>query len=238
MAACANKTAFVLGYTGEVGKEIVRELLEKKIFKKVVLIGRRSVTYEDPLYASVEQRVVDFDNLENHKDAFQGCEYLFSCLGTTRAAAGAAGFVKIEHDYVVNAAKLAHEMGCKRYSIVSATNADKNGFFLYSKTKGQADAEVSEIPFEKVTVARPGFLLSDRNANRVGERVATVVLKPLIWAKPTLLSVPTTKVAKAIIFNTCTDPIEQRVDIVYNAKLHEISDNNYDKYFAASASAN
>lgn len=45
-----EKSAFVLGYTGEVGKELVRELLEKKIFKKVYLFGRRQVEYSNPIY--------------------------------------------------------------------------------------------------------------------------------------------------------------------------------------------
>ena len=48
-----NKTAFVLGYTGAVGKELVKALLESHIFARVVLIGRRTVTYEDELYKDV-----------------------------------------------------------------------------------------------------------------------------------------------------------------------------------------
>jgi len=48
-----NKTAFVVGYTGECGKAIVRALLTSRIFAKVVLIGRRTVTYEDELYKDV-----------------------------------------------------------------------------------------------------------------------------------------------------------------------------------------
>ena len=48
-----NKTAFVLGYTGAIGQELVKELLGSRIFSKVVLIGRRTVTYEDELYKDV-----------------------------------------------------------------------------------------------------------------------------------------------------------------------------------------
>ena len=48
-----NKTAFVLGYTGAIGQELVKALLESRIFAKVVLIGRRTVTYEDALYTDV-----------------------------------------------------------------------------------------------------------------------------------------------------------------------------------------
>lgn len=39
----AGKTAFVLGYTGETGKRLIRELAKDKLFKRVVLIGRRKV---------------------------------------------------------------------------------------------------------------------------------------------------------------------------------------------------
>lgn len=55
-AKCAEKTAFVVGYTGEVGKEVVRELLEKKVFKKLFLIGRRSV--DDPLYSNTVIKLI------------------------------------------------------------------------------------------------------------------------------------------------------------------------------------
>jgi len=48
-----NKTAFVLGYTGQVGSALVQALLSSRIFAKVVLIGRRTVTYEDELYKDV-----------------------------------------------------------------------------------------------------------------------------------------------------------------------------------------
>ena len=48
-----NKSAFVLGYTGEVGKELVKELLRSKVFNRVTLIGRRTVNYEDELYKDV-----------------------------------------------------------------------------------------------------------------------------------------------------------------------------------------
>ena len=48
-----NKSAFVLGSTGEVGKELVRELVMSKVFSRVVLIGRREVNYEDEAYKDV-----------------------------------------------------------------------------------------------------------------------------------------------------------------------------------------
>jgi len=48
-----KKRAFVIGYTGGVGTELVKVLLRSQIFAKVVLIGRRIVKYEDELYKDV-----------------------------------------------------------------------------------------------------------------------------------------------------------------------------------------
>ena len=42
-----NQTAFVLGYSGEVGKELVKQLAQSNIFSKVTLIGRRQIEYDD-----------------------------------------------------------------------------------------------------------------------------------------------------------------------------------------------
>lgn len=42
------KTAFVIGYTGAVGKEVVKSLAESMRFEKIVLIGRRKVEYDTP----------------------------------------------------------------------------------------------------------------------------------------------------------------------------------------------
>ena len=44
-----DHAAFVIGYTGETGKELVKELDLTKAFKRVVLIGRRETNITDKL---------------------------------------------------------------------------------------------------------------------------------------------------------------------------------------------
>lgn len=45
-----RKKAFVVGYTSRVGKQLVNELLKRKVFEQLVLIGRRQVPIEGELY--------------------------------------------------------------------------------------------------------------------------------------------------------------------------------------------
>lgn len=48
MASAASSRAFVVGYTGASGKELVKVLAASNKFEEVVLIGRRKVEYESP----------------------------------------------------------------------------------------------------------------------------------------------------------------------------------------------
>ena len=67
-------------------------------------------------------RVINFDNLPDHKDAFADADIAFSCLGTTRAKSGSEGFVKVDFDYITNTAKLLKDLGrCKDFHLVSST---------------------------------------------------------------------------------------------------------------------
>ena len=112
-----NKSCFILGASGETGRVLLRELLERNIFSKITLIGRRQLTFEGKEYEKLvsgsiswvesiiwdlcgvnftvcilflqAQEVVDFEKLDEHAAAFQGHDVGYCCLGTTRAKAGA-----------------------------------------------------------------------------------------------------------------------------------------------------
>ena len=78
-------------------------------------------TTKGPGKGKVEQKIVDFDNINDSKAAFADCDMAFCCLGTTRAKAGAEGFVNVDFDYVVNSAKLLKENGkCTDFHLVSS----------------------------------------------------------------------------------------------------------------------
>ncbi|PIK39253.1 hypothetical protein BSL78_23913 [Apostichopus japonicus] len=131
-------SAFIVGYTGEVGKELVRQLAKTNTFGKVLLIGRRKVEYKDEDIANnpaIEQVLVNFDELEKSKDSFEGVDVGFCCLGTTKGRAGKEGQWKVDHDYAVKSAELAKEGGCKQFHLVSSMGANSKSMVFYNKLK-------------------------------------------------------------------------------------------------------
>lgn len=216
-----NKRAFVLGYTGACGKELVEVLLSSNIFAKVVLIGRRTVTYEDQLYKDVEQRVVDFENLDQYADAFKNFDVGYCCLGVTRGKSGTEGYIRVDHDYVVNAAQLAKQGGCSQFHLISSTEAHKDSSFMYLKNKGETEEEVKAMGFESLIIYRPAFLLATRQDTRLVEIAVKVFLRPVIWMFPTFMTVPVETVAKAMLNKTLT-PATDAVEILENDAIHRV----------------
>ncbi|GBC04207.1 hypothetical protein RclHR1_05570008 [Rhizophagus clarus] len=163
----AERSALFLGATGAVGKTLLVDLLKSGSYKTITTIGRREFEYTGPNKEALIQKVVSFDNLDDHKEAFAGSyDTVFCTLGTTKAEAGSAeNFVKIDKDYVINAAKLIKQQNPSvdiQFLYCSSTGANANSSFLYMKTKGEIERELAEVGFNKIAIFRPGFLKADR----------------------------------------------------------------------------
>ena len=90
------------------------------------------ISNESNYFFQVEVKEIDFDNLEQHKEAFKEGDIAFCCLGTTKGKSGAEGFVKVDYDYVVNSAKLLKDNGaCRDYHLVSSKG--KYRFYFTSR---------------------------------------------------------------------------------------------------------
>ncbi|KAJ8299262.1 hypothetical protein KUTeg_023322 [Tegillarca granosa] len=203
-------SAFVLGYTGETGKVLVKELAKAKLFDKIYLIGRRQVPLGPDVGTEFEQKVVDFDNLEAHADVFSNIDTGFCCLGTTKGKSGAKGFVKVDHDYVLSAAEIAKKSGCNHFTVMSTQRADKNSSLLYTRTKGQVEEALKVIHFDRLSIFRPG-----------------VVLKPVAYLFPTAITTPVETVARAMINNAVTQS-GKTTEVYENRAIHYLS-GTYDK---------
>ncbi|KAI8365806.1 hypothetical protein EDC96DRAFT_182016 [Choanephora cucurbitarum] len=187
----SNPTAMIFGATGAVGKEVLKDLLTTGKYSKVVSVGRRTVELDSTIpQDKLEQKVVDFDNLEADKSIFKGVSDVFCCLGTTRAAAGSAeNFVKIDQTYVLNSAKLIAEenkpsdgaLAPVHFLYCSTGNAHKDSMFPYFKSKGQTEEGLKETGFEKVSIFQPGLLkvVEPRSTTRWPELISLAIIPPL-----------------------------------------------------------
>jgi len=195
------KSALVLGATGETGREVLNKLVATPAYGKIVSVGRRLIDLpEEEGFKRVEQKVVNFDKLDEFAADFNGIDAAFCCLGTTRGKAGKDGFIKVDHDYVFNSAKLLKAAGCPDFHLLTSKGSNSNSWFLYPETKGRVEDSVRGLGFERYNIYRPGFLKCDRAESRQLEAairwLANKVDSGHSW------SVPTSMVAAAMVNNS------------------------------------
>ncbi|NXU58938.1 HTAI2 Oxidoreductase, partial [Turnix velox] len=167
------------------------------------------------------QAVVDFERLNEHAAAFQGHDVGFCCLGTTRAKAGADGFVRVDRDYVAQAAELARAGGCKHFVLQSSRGANPRSAFLYLRVKGEVENLVRAVGFERCTILRPAVLLCKRQESRPAEWIAQQFLGLVALVFPTAYSVPVEAVARAMVASVL-QPSEEKVEVLENAAIHKL----------------
>ncbi len=123
-----------------------------------------------------EHRVVDFERLDGAADAF-AVDAVFCALGTTIRDAGSEdAFARVDHDYVVASARLAHDAGAAHFLLVTALGASPSSRIFYNRLKGETERDVVAEGPPAVSIFRPSLLVGDRQDRRRGEVVMGAVL--------------------------------------------------------------
>ena len=191
--------ALLIGATGATGKNLVNVLLQDNHYIHVVLFVRRPSGITN---SKVSEIITDFDNLEAVTEHIRG-DVWFSCLGTTLKAAGSkAKQWHIDYEIPLQFAQLAKQNGIQAAVLLSAYGANANSSNFYSQMKGKLEDALNSLEFKQYIIFRPGLLLR-QDTDRIGERVATVVLnflnsiRLLRKFKPMPTSLLAEKLAKA-----------------------------------------
>ena len=103
-------------------------------------------------------------------------EAAVSALGTTMRQAGSQeGFRAVDFDMVVAFAGAA-AAGARRMVAVSSVGADRGSGSFYLRIKGEMEAALEELGFERLDILRPGLLRGPRGGDRrLGERIGIAV---------------------------------------------------------------
>lgn len=186
----------VVGASGLVGGQVIAKALADDRITRVVAPTRRPLT----AHAKLDNPLVDFDRLPADAD-WWAVDGVICALGTTRATAGSdEAFRRVDYDYPLAVARLAHRHGATRFALNSSLGADAASRLLYPRTKGEIEAAIRTIGFASLTIVRPGLIGGDRAEFRLGERIATVVLGALGPVLPRRYRIsPADRIADALI---------------------------------------
>ncbi len=204
--------ALIVGATGATGSALLSLLSAEPRFRSITSLVRKAPA---ETLERVTATTVDFDKLADSAAAFAGVDVVFCCLGTTRKVAGADGFVKVDHDYVMATADLAKKADVKHFSIVSSQGADSSSMFLYMSTKGKVEDKLKALQFPRLTIMQPG-LLHRPDSDRLMEKVAS-------WVMPSL---PVSTLARAMMRDALSQadqpPQAPAVTVLSNSQIKKL----------------
>ena len=177
-------TAFVLGATGFVGREVVRQLCVR---------GAKVIAHVRPDSSSLEKSRAAFEALGAAVDTtpwdvaalaarFREIQpaQVYVLIGTTRSAAKRDRIEGNIYEKVdlgltriaVDAARASETR--PRIVYLSSVGADKGARSAYLQARGHAEDVVTSSGLPWV-IARPSFITGDRDESRIGERGAAIV---------------------------------------------------------------
>ena len=101
-------------------------------------------------------------------------DLFINCLGTTIKQAGSqAAFRAVDHDLVLAAAGAARAAGARHCISVSSVGASAKAANFYLRTKGEVEAGLGALGFDRLDILRPGLLTGERaGPARPGEALA------------------------------------------------------------------
>ncbi|MFD2230566.1 NAD(P)H-binding protein [Alkalimarinus sediminis] len=175
-----RRKALVVGATGLIGGECVRQALALDSYSEVVVFGRRKLSLAHSRLTQIIGPLAEAEAL------LKDCKVddVFCCLGTTiKKAKTQANFKTVDYEYPVSIAEVMLNNGAEHFCVVSATGANASSYFFYNRVKGELEKKLESLGYPYLTIMRPSLLVGDRDEVRLGESLSAAVgavIKPLM----------------------------------------------------------
>lgn len=152
----------IFGATGEVGREVLAQLIASPVVHTIHQFGRTPVAADNK---KVQTTTIDFEQLLINQPGEvakvkQAADVVIVTLGTTRAVStNEAVYTKIDREFVVAAARASRVEGKKQTLLYcSSAGASPNSYMFYPRTKGLTEQELAAIGYDTTIVFRPAML--------------------------------------------------------------------------------
>ena len=197
------KTAILFGASGLVGSHLLNLLVNSNKYNIIKIFSRKDIETKNP---KIEKYVIDFNELEKHKDEIVGDDCYFAIGTTRRLTPNKNDYIDVELNLPVKISKIAKNNNVKSFIYVSSGGANANSRNLYLQNKGKAEKEIINLSFEFTAIIQPSLLLGNRKENRIVEKIAIFIFKILFFIfignlRP-FKAIHATNVAKAIMHIT------------------------------------
>jgi len=177
--------AIITGTTGMVGEGVLEECLSHPDVEEILVINRRQCGISDPKLTEIIH--TDFFDLSPVSDKLKGYNACFFCLGVSSVGMSEEQYYKLTYDLTMHFARIVASQNPDMtfcYISGAGTDSSEKGRMNWARVKGKTENDLMKLPFKKVFVCRPGFMLASKGAKNIPGyykilRVLYPVLRPV-----------------------------------------------------------
>jgi len=159
-----GQKAVIIGASGSVGREVVKELLKSPTWTHVTLIVRTKIPEWDALPQEQKQKleiltVKSLDELTDFsKWDFTEYSSMFCCLGALATEVSKTDYIKVNCTYPLYSAKLAAHFKIPHYSLTSGEGIHSKSWNSGMKARGVMEDELATLGFMYLSILKPGVI--------------------------------------------------------------------------------
>ncbi len=191
----------LVGATGLVGTSLIEACIGRGDVR-LVAVSRREVPL--PHGARMEVLLAPTEGW-GEAIATSNADVFVCALGTTMRNVGGdrSAFRAVDLDLVLASARAAREAGIGHMILVSSVGADAGAKNFYLRTKGEAEAQLRKLGFDRLDILQPSLLVGKRQESRPLEWLAMLfapVMNLLLHGKARRYrAIRASAIAKAIL---------------------------------------
>lgn len=171
----------MLGASGAVGSHVVSTLLKMPQLTRLTLLGRRELPITVGVSkAVIKQHVVNIESPDTYVEFVAGHDAAVCTLGVGQPSQMTkAEFVHIDKDLVIAFATICKQNGVRHFELLGAVGADPESRAFYLRIKGELEAALEALKFERLSLFQPSMILTPTNRYGV-QQALTLAFWPLL----------------------------------------------------------
>jgi len=173
-----NKSVVMMGATGAVGGEALKQLLKLTQVKRITLLGRREITGLDP--TKTEQHQISIFDPASYSNLLTDHNTAICTLGVGQPSKiSKEDFLKIDKIAVIDFAKACKNAGVKHFELLSSVGISSKSSSFFLRSKGELVDELIALNFERLSIFQPSMILTPTNRYGISQAI-TLALWPYL----------------------------------------------------------
>lgn len=171
----SNKLSIIMmGATGAVGTETIKELITFSNLKKLSLLGRRK--FETVDHSTIQQHLIDVTDPDSYRDLIPDHHIAICTLGVGEPSKTSKEvFLKIDKQAVLDFAVQCKASGVNHFQLLSSVGISPRSKSFFLRTKGELVEELKALKFDRLSIFQPSMILTPTNRYGFSQAIVLAV---------------------------------------------------------------